>query len=138
MYMAKTVAQTGTKRRLLFVSLLLGIVGWRCGTQGPAAAEQVVKGRQLYTAHCARCHGDQGEGKRGPALIGPHYAFSGRGTARGLYDYVSKVMPFDAPGTLKEEEHWAILAFILNRNDLLASDTVLKPENAESIPLVKK
>lgn len=132
------MARIGTRRLLLFVSLLIGVVGWGCAAQRPTAAEQVTRGRQLYAAHCARCHGDQGEGKRGPALIGPHYAFSGRGTARGLYDYVSKVMPFDAPGTLKEEEHWAILAFILNRNDLLGSDTVLSSENAESIPLVRR
>lgn len=39
-------------------------------------------------------------------------------------------MPFDAPGSLHDEEYWAILAHILNENDQLPPDTELKSQNA--------
>ncbi len=42
-------------------------------------------------------------------------------------------MPFDNPGSLKAEEYWVILAFILDANRLLPPDTVLGPDNAASI-----
>jgi mono/diheme cytochrome c family protein len=57
-----------------------------------------------------------------PALVGPgtldHYA-----TAAELFAFVSHAMPFQAPGSLKPEEYWAITAFILRGHGL--SDAAL-------------
>jgi hypothetical protein len=36
-------------------------------------------------------------------------------------------MPFDAPGTLSEQQYWDTIAFLLDENELLAADTVLGP-----------
>jgi hypothetical protein len=44
-------------------------------------------------------------------------------------------MPNDTPGSLKVEEYWDILAYILDANKLLAPDTTLGPENAANINL---
>ena len=49
--------------------------------------------------------------------------------------YVSKVMPFDAQETLKEDEYWSILAFLLNSNGVLPPDALVGRENAERISL---
>lgn len=117
------------------VALLLTIVAWGCGAQQSAAVQQRAQGKALYQTRCAQCHGDQGQGKRGPALIGSTHGLRGYGTAQGLYDYTSVVMPGDAAGTLPPNEYWAILAFILEGNNVLPSETVLGPENAESIRL---
>jgi cytochrome c5 len=72
----------------------------------------------------SRCHGDPPY-QNGfilprvvPALVGPgtlnHFA-----TAADLYYFVSHAMPFQAPGSLKPEEYWAIVAFLLRGHGLL-------------------
>jgi mono/diheme cytochrome c family protein len=118
--------------------LLLIIVAWGCGVHHPSATQQRSQGRALYQTHCAHCHGDQGQGKRGPALIGSIHGLRGYETSQGLYNYTSIVMPGDAAGTLQPDEYWAILAFILERNNMLSSQVVLGPENAESIHLYER
>lgn len=100
-----------------------------------AATEQVERGGNLFRANCAKCHGEQGQGGEGPRLIGSPNGLHGYRTARGLFDFVSSDMPFDNPGSLKADEYWDILAFILDANTLLPPDTILGPENAGSIRL---
>ncbi len=100
-----------------------------------AAAEQSDRGRSVYLNSCAKCHGQQGEGGDGPRLIGSPNGLPDYKTAQGLFDFVSSQMPNDDPGTLKTEEYWDILAFILDANRLLPPDTVLGPDNAGNIRL---
>ncbi|HWP49311.1 MAG TPA: cytochrome c [Candidatus Limnocylindrales bacterium] len=98
---------------------------------------QLAKGRELFKEKCARCHGPQGQGTRiAPALVRTPHPLGGYKTAAGLFTYVSKAMPFDAPGSLKEEEYWAVVAFLADANRLLPDKKVtLGPANAESIRL---
>ena len=98
-----------------------------------APAAQLARGAELYQAHCARCHGEAGEGDVGPVLVGENYVFRSRQTAQGLFDYVSVAMPFDAPGTLSDQEYWDTLSWILDQNALLPAGTELTPENADEI-----
>lgn len=124
-----------TWRTWLLVALASGGVAWGTLVLPPTAraGEQVTRGKELYQEHCARCHGDRGEGKLGRALIGPDAGLGGYGTAQGLFEYVSKVMPIDRPGRLFEDEYWAVLAFILNQNRLLPPGTPLGRDNAAAI-----
>ncbi|MGI8929411.1 MAG: c-type cytochrome [Candidatus Limnocylindrales bacterium] len=103
------------------------------GISDAPSGEQLARGADFYAASCASCHGADGEGDIGPALVGERYVFRSRGTAQGLYDYVSEAMPFDAPGSLPEQEYWDILAWILDQNDLLSGGTELGPENAADV-----
>jgi len=83
-------------------------------------------GKAVYEGKCAACHGDELQGVKevsGPALIG------GRGTigsktskptiesfwpyAPTVFDYVKRAMPFNAPGSLSDDEIYAVVAFIL-------------------------
>ncbi len=98
---------------------------------------QLAKGRELFKEKCARCHGQQGQGTRiGPALVRTPHPLGGYKTVAGLFNYVSKAMPFDAPGSLKEEEYWAVVTFLADANRLLPDKKVtLGPANAESIRL---
>lgn len=93
-----------------------------------AAAEQVTKGGALYGKHCARCHGDAGQGtKKAPAVVGatalpldPRPGAKVRKTqfktAKDVADFVVANMPGDKPGSLKADEYFAILAFDLKAN----------------------
>lgn len=102
-----------------------------------AATEQTERGKALFGMICSKCHGAQGQGGDGPRLIGSPNGLSGYGTARGLFDFASTQMPFNDPGSLKAEQYWDALAFILDANNLLPPDTILGPENAADIKLSK-
>src|SRR6185436_9619068 len=51
-----------------------------------------------------------------------------------LYDYVRRAMPISAPGTLKPDEVYAVVAWILAENEIIAKDAVM---DAKSLPAVK-
>jgi len=70
-----------------------------------------------------------------PALLGAgtlgHFA-----TAADLYAFMSHAMPFQAPGSLKPEEYWAITAFLLRGHGLPVSALpVDNAAHAQQIPL---
>ena len=105
----------------------------------PLAAQddQIERGKAVFVERCAKCHGEQGEGKLGRALIGSASNLGGYGTARGLFDYTRRIMPIDAPGKLLESEYWAVLAYILNQNRILPDGTTLGRQNAATIRLTQ-
>jgi cytochrome c len=124
--------------RRLGAGLLALALGWWSGPPLALSAqdtEQVARGRQVYAERCAKCHGEQGEGKIGRAIMGPEANLGGYGTARGLFDYTRAIMPIDAPGRLLESEYWAVLAYLLSQNRLLPPGTTLGRDNAAAIRL---
>ena len=50
-----------------------------------------------------------------------------------MYDYINRAMPLDAPGSLKPGEVYSLVAFLLWRNDIIASSAEL---NAQTLPHV--
>lgn len=100
-----------------------------------ALSDQTDRGRTLYVNACAKCHGQQGDGGQAPRLIGSPNGLPEYKTAQGVFDYVSSQMPNDTPGSLKADEYWDIVAYILDANKLLPPDTTLGPENAANVTL---
>ena len=112
----------------------------------PAGSGTAAKGKDLFKEKCAVCHNDKGEGRAGqyPALVG------GAGTintpkpvrtvgsywpyATTVFDYVRRAMPYDQPGTLKADEIYSAVAFILNANGIIGDNDEL---NAMTLPKVK-
>jgi len=110
----------------------------------PAGSGDVVAGAHVYAAQCAACHGAQGQGLLGDALVG------GRGTlasakpirtigsywpyATTLFDYIRRAMPYNAPESLSADEVYAVCAFLLNQNGIVPADAKL---DARSLPAVK-
>ena len=82
-------------------------------------ASQVQSGADVYTAHCAVCHGGNLEGGAGPTLSEPglHNRYA---TALDLYENVKITMPLggDGPGSLTDAEYLAVVAFILDARDI--------------------
>ena len=126
-------------RALRWWLLVVGVVGGSALLASlPTRAQdgsQVQRGKVVYEERCAKCHGEQGQGKLGRALIGSTANLGGYGTARGLFDYTRKIMPIDAPGKLLESEYWAVLAYILTENKLLPDGTTLGRQNAAGVRL---
>ena len=113
------------------------------GTGLPAGSGMAAQGHAIYTAKCASCHGDTGrEGGNAPILVdatpfqpgvtpptvGNYWPY-----ATTVYDYVNRAMPPDVPGSLQPDEVYALVAYLLNANEIIASDTVM---NAQTLPHV--
>ena len=119
----------------------------------PAGKGDHAAGKQVYDNACAACHGADLTGVANlpdmPAgaqlrLIG------GRGTltsqkpiltvesfwpyATTLFDYVRRAMPFQAPGSLTNDEVYAVAAFILAEAKIIDKATVL---DAQTLPKVQ-
>jgi cytochrome c len=99
---------------------------------------QVAAGHAVYVKHCARCHGEKGEGIEAPALIGEAAnRLQSYPTAAILYRYVRFLMPLDAPDSLPEGDYWAVVAYLLERNGVIGDNVPVGPETAEQI-LIKR
>ncbi len=45
--------------------------------------------------------------------------------ATTLYDYINRAMPFYTPGSLLPDEVYALCAYLLNANSIIADDAVI-------------
>jgi hypothetical protein len=125
------------------------ITGWnididRNGSNLPPGRGGVDRGRAVFNEQCASCHGAQGEGALGDRLVG------GQGTlatptpvrtvgsfwpyATTLFDYIRRAMPLNAPQSLGNDDVYAVSAYILSLNGLVAPDAVL---DAKSLPAIR-
>jgi S-disulfanyl-L-cysteine oxidoreductase SoxD len=109
----------------------------------PAGSGDVATGARIFAAKCAACHGAKGEGVLGDQLIG------GRGTlasakpvrtvgsywpyATTLFDYIRRAMPYNAPQSLSADEVYAVSAWILNQNGVVADDARLDAHSLAAI-----
>jgi S-disulfanyl-L-cysteine oxidoreductase SoxD len=115
----------------------------------PAGNGTAREGAPLYAVQCAACHGAEGEGGLGGQLAGriPDDAFDfGDGMtgprtigsywpyATTVFDYVRRAMPWDRPGSLTDEEVYAVTAYLLYLNHLVGEDEVM---DAASLPAIE-
>jgi alcohol dehydrogenase (cytochrome c) len=86
---------------------------------GGDAKAQATRGAAVYTQYCGQCHGANLQGESGTPLSGPTFAqaYSG-GTAAQLFDFISRQMPQDAPGSLSQRQYLDVTAYVLARNGL--------------------
>jgi thiosulfate dehydrogenase len=81
-----------------------------------AGAPDAGRGQTVYAAHCARCHAADGAGilPEHPALWGEGAYTIAAGMARvGMAaGFIKRNMPFDAPGTLSDQEALDVAAYI--------------------------
>ena len=93
---------------------------------GVYAAGQAERGREVYEAQCATCHGDALEGSVGPPLAGDR--FLSIWSARPLLELVDKIqhtMPLRAPAPLSREESLDLAAYTLQAGGYPAGQAAL-------------
>ena len=115
----------------------------------PPGGATVAEGAQVFAAKCATCHGATGREGPNDRLVGrePREGFP-FGTTRGqyrktvgnywpyattLFDYVTRTMPLDSPGSLTPNEVYAASAYVLFLNEIIPEGAVM---NAETLPAV--
>ena len=103
--------------------------------QTTTAGQLADQGKSVYAQMCARCHGDSGQGKVGPLLIGPSSTLSAYGTGQGLFNFVSTVMPADAPGSLSKADYLRVVAYLLVQNNFVSPQSSLDQSTLSSVNL---
>ena len=114
------------------------------GEELPPGSGAVADGAKLYAERCAMCHGASGREGPDPVLVGGHDTLTSAeplltigsywAYATTLYDYIARAMPFFAPGSLAPDEVYALCAYLLNANGIIADDAVM---DRVSLPAVE-
>jgi cytochrome c len=114
----------------------------------PPGSGKASDGARIFAESCAACHGEKLEGN--PAKgIGGDKLIGGRGSlatktpvktvesywpyATTLFDYVKRAMPFSAPGSLSDNEVYAVVAYILSEAKIIKPTDVM---DAKTLPKV--
>ena len=122
------------------------------GTGLPVGRGTVAQGAMVFGAKCASCHGLRGEGMppaypklvgrdpregfpfgRDPALvktIGNYWPY-----ATTVFDYVRRSMPFLQPGSLTNDEVYAVTAWLLAQNEIIKSDATLDAASLKAVQM---
>ena len=111
----------------------------------PPGSGTAGQGEAVYVAKCQACHGEKGVGGPNDALVGGMGSLAPGKTAvktvgsywpyaTTLFDYIRRAMPFPETKSLTNDEIYAVSAYILNLNGIVATDEVL---DAQSLPKVK-
>ena len=121
----------------------------------PAGSGTVEQGQGIWEAKCASCHGFFGEsGEVFSPIIGgvqpkdietghvanlvtPGYpgrtTFMKVATISTVWDFVNRAMPWNAPKTLKTDEVYAVVAFMLNIATIVPDDFTLNEKTIRDV-----
>jgi mono/diheme cytochrome c family protein len=111
----------------------------------PPGSGTPKQGEAVFVAKCLACHGEKGAGKPNDQLVG------GQGTlaagqapvrtvgsfwpfATTVFDYVRRAMPLNESKSLSNDEVYAVVAYILQLNGVIAETDRL---DAQTLPQVR-
>ena len=113
----------------------------------PDGSGTVAQGAALFQGQCASCHGDKLQGGIGDRLVG------GRGSlvngdpkkapiktvesywpyATTLFDYIKRAMPQTTPGSLDDDQVYALCAYILSEAKIIPADSSLDAKSLAQV-----
>ena len=121
----------------------------------PKGKGNVERGNELFEEKCASCHGSFGESNEvfTPLAGGTTKDDIKTGNVKGLssgelpqrttftkvatistvWDYIYRAMPWTAPKSLKPDEVYAILAYLLNLQEIVPADFELSDRNIAEV-----
>ena len=114
------------------------------GRELPYGEGTAAEGLPVYSSQCEECHGAEAKGGDEAALVGGHDTLASdkpKKTAVGyipyattLFDYIRRAMPFKRPGTLTDDQGYAVVAYLLSLDKVIVDDAVM---NQETLPKVE-
>lgn len=121
----------------------------------PKGAGSVDLGIKVWEGKCASCHGEFGESnsvftplvggtskkdiESGHTFALSHPGYPHRTTLMKvsklstLWDYINRAMPWNAPKSLKTDEVYGVLAYLLNLGDIVPADFTLTDKNIAEV-----
>lgn len=110
----------------------------------PDGSGTVAQGKVVFDENCAACHGANGQDGIKDKLVGGQGSLASDKPlktvgsfwpyATTLFDYIHRAMPYQAPGSLEVDDTYAVAAYILSLNGILAADGKL---DKQSLPKIK-
>ncbi len=110
----------------------------------PPGSGTAKQGEAVYVAQCQACHGAKGVGKPADPLVGGVGSLATEKPLRTvgsywpyattLFDYTRRAMPINNPLSLSNEEVYAVTAYVLYLNGIIAENAEM---NAKTLPQVK-
>ena len=110
----------------------------------PAGGGTVRQGRVIYDRLCVSCHGPGGLGDSGDQLAGAQMQLTDEWPektigsywpyAPTLFDFMRRSKPMMQPGSLSDAEVYALTAYLLYLNEIIAEDEEM---NAVTLPAVQ-
>lgn len=95
----------------------------------PTGQGNSAQGKLIYAERCAGCHGDRGEGGSAMELVGERSSLTSDYPDRGiavywpfapaLFEYIKRAMPPENPYSLRDEELYSVIAWLLELNGLI-------------------
>ena len=114
------------------------------GSGLPSGGGTATEGETVYASKCASCHGAGGQGKPADRLVGGIDTLASKQPvktvnsfwpyATTLFDYIRRAMPFNAPMSLTNDQVYAVTAYILAQDNIIASGERL---DAATLPNVR-
>jgi cytochrome c len=69
--------------------------------------------------------------------MGPNALLEKFLTVKGLYEFVKLAMPYNAGGSLSDQEYFQVVGYLINENKLAGSSTRLDPQSLDTVALQK-
>ena len=110
----------------------------------PPGSGSVEEGRVLYEVQCLVCHGPTGaEGPNDRLVPAGEWRQWPQGRTVGgywpyattLFDYVRRAMPQTTPGSLTDDQVYAVSAYVLHLNGLLPVDATLDSASLAAVDM---
>ena len=125
------------------------IAGWdiSVGPDGvglPPGKGTPAMGATVYEQKCQVCHGARGAGQPNDRLVGGQGTLASKTPVRTIgsywpyattvFDYVRRSMPYLQSQSLRDNEVYAVTAYLLNLNGIIGENDEM---NAQTLPKVK-
>ena len=113
----------------------------------PPGKGTVAQGEMVYAGKCQACHGEKGAGRpndrlvggmgslapdKGPPVktVGSYWPY-----ATTVFDCIRRAMPYPMPGSLSNDDIYAVSAYILSLNGILPADGKLDRDTLAKIKM---
>ena len=110
----------------------------------PAGSGNAEEGKPLYEEQCLSCHGKDGLGDSGDQLAGARMGLTSEYPektignywpyATTLFDFIRRAKPMDRPGSLDNDQVYALTAYLLYLNGIIGEADRM---DAQSLPKIR-
>jgi len=111
----------------------------------PDGSGAALKGKSIYEDQCLGCHGAGGVGGIKDRLAGGIGSLASDAPlktvgsywpyATTVFDYIRRAMPYTDPGSLSNDDTYALTAYILSLNGIVPRDVSLNRQNLPGIKM---